>query len=181
MNNQNLHSAFYEKAADRKDYLYFEKVSCGGKIATTPHFHDSIELVTSVRGQCIIYINGVKTVIDEGESVFIDRYDIHYYMYLPGSVYYVFLVSEKYLDYCNGFDKKRLPAFLPVTAKSADIKVLLDSTYSLWENSNEAYRTGLVNVILGAFSNEYGLIDREYKSDSKVLVETMRYINENFR
>ena len=122
MNNQNSHTAFYEKAADRKNYLYFEKVSCGEKIATAPHFHDSIELVMSVKGQSIIYINGVKNVIKEGESVFIDRYDIHYYKYLPGSVYYVFLISEKYLDSCNGFDKKRLPAFLPATMKSDDIK-----------------------------------------------------------
>ena len=122
--------AFYEKMADAKNYVYFNKVVCNDKVAFYPHFHDSIELVLCVKGQCCVCINGIENLLEEGDGVFIDRFDVHFYRYFPESEYYVLLISEKYLDDDNGFNKKRLPEFLPKCEKYKDIERLLDNLYN---------------------------------------------------
>lgn len=177
---EKTNSAFYEKAADDNNYLYLNKVICKKNVATSPHFHDSIEVVMAIRGKCGIRINGDAYVLDEGDCAFIDRFDVHYYEYFPDSEYYVFLVSKKYLDESNGFDKKRPAAFLPKCENYDSLKSLFDSTYRLWSSSNETFRRGLVNVILGALSGHYILQDREFKGETKALVDALLYINENY-
>ena len=104
-------SGFYEKEADENSYLYFNKVNGINMVATVPHFHDSIEIVLAIKGECVIHINGTKITLNVGDCAFIDCFDVHYYEYFPKSEYYVFLVSEKYLNNTNGFDKKSFRCF----------------------------------------------------------------------
>lgn len=173
-------SGFYEKEADENSYLYFNKVNGINMVATVPHFHDSIELVLAIKGECVIHINGTKITLNVGDCAFIDCFDVHYYEYFPKSEYYVFLVSEKYLNNTNGFDKKKLSMFLPKCKKYEKFKELFDSVYNLWESSKETFRSGFVNIILGFLSEQYPLIERESNGDVKILVNTLLYINENF-
>ena len=120
--NKGMELAFYEKMADAKNYVYFKKVKCGDKTATYPHFHDSIELVLCTMGKCGVCINGKENILDEGDGAFIDRFDVHFYRYFPESEYYVLLLSEKYLDDDNGFNKNRLPEFLPKCEKYEEVE-----------------------------------------------------------
>jgi len=180
MGKENQMSAFYEKKADRNSYLYFNKVTEGNKMEGRAHFHDSIELVIMCEGSCSIYINGEECVLGEGDCAFIDRFDVHYYRYREKCNYYVFLVSEKFLNASNGFDKNRLAAFLPRCEKFDKIRNLVESAYLLWETGNETYRSGLANILLGVLSGQYPMIKREIKGEVKVLVDTLLYLNENF-
>jgi len=179
MEKEILRQAFYEKKADRNSYLYFNKVSSTERIDTRTHFHDSIEVVIMCEGSCSIHINGEEIVLRKGDCAFVDRFDVHYYGYREECTYYVFLVSEKYLDERNGFDKNRLAAFLPRCEKFEEIKNLVESAYLLWETGNETFRSGLVNTVLGALSGQYPLVKRETKGEVKTLVNTLLYINEN--
>lgn len=178
---QKKNIAFYEKKADENKYLYFKKVLCERIVATTAHFHDSIELVFVTKGKCGIHINGTEILLSEGDCAFIDRFDVHYYKYFENSEYYVFLISEKYLNDTNGFNKKRLSAFLPVNENYDKIKTVFESISSFWENSNEVFRIGAVNMVLGILSAHYPQKEREYKGEVKVLAEALMYINEHFK
>lgn len=173
-------SATYEKRADENNYIYFDKVRCENIVATNPHFHDSIELVLAIKGNCCIYINGKEYILEEGDCAFVDRFDVHYYRCFSGSEYYVLLVSKKYLDDSNGFNRKRLPVFLPRCEKFAEIKKLLDNVYVIWKDGNETFKRGIVNAILGFMSAQYSMTEREVKGEVQVLVNTLLYINENY-
>jgi len=173
--------AFYEKKADVKNYVYFNKVVCNDKVAFYPHFHDSIELVLCVKGQCCVCINGIENLLEEGDGVFIDRFDVHFYRYFPESEYYVLLISEKYLDDDNGFNKKRLPEFLPKCEKYKDIERLLDNLYELFDKESDVIKKGVANTVLGIFSNCYPQVDRKHNGEARLLVDALMYINENYR
>ncbi len=173
--------AVYEKDADLNNYIYFNKEKCEEEIVTSPHFHDSIELVVCVKGKCCVCINGADNVLMEGDGVFVDRFDVHYYKYFTGSEYYVLLVSEKYLDDDNGFKKKRLPVFLPKGEKYPKIKRVFDDIYALYDARNDVLKKGIVNIILGIMTASYPLEDRKSKGEAQVLVNALLYINENFK
>jgi len=174
-------SAFYEKIADENGYLYFKKYTFKyGLYQSFPHFHNSIEIVIVTKGKCTVFINGIENNLSEGDCVFIDRFDVHYYKYYPDSKFYVFLISEKYLDENNGFDKARLEMFLPKCEKYKQIISLFESAYEFWEDGSDSYREGVVNIILGALSSQYSLTECEEKGDVKTLVNSLIYINENF-
>ena len=148
---------------------------------TSPHFHDSIEVAVCVKGNCCVCINGTDNVITEGEGVFIDRFDVHYYKYFPDSEYYVLLVSDKYLDDDNGIKKKRLPVFLERCRRYAEINRLFDALYQMYDADNDVLKKGIVNVILGIMTSEYPLEERKDKGEVRVLINALLCINENFR
>ena len=173
--------AFYEKMADAKNYVYFKKVKCGDKTATYPHFHDSIELVFCTRGKCGVCSNGKENILDEGDGAFIDRFDVHFYRYFPESEYYVLLLSEKYLDDDNGFNKNRLPEFLPKCEKYEDIERLLDNLYELYDKKSDVIKKGVANTVLGILSTCYPQVERKQNGEARLLVDALVYINENFR
>ena len=173
--------AFYEKKADVNNYTYFNKVKCEKIVATSPHFHDSIELVLCVKGKCCVCINGKDNMLEEGDGAFIDRFDVHFYRYFSGSEYYVFLISEKYLDDDNGFNKKRLPEFLPGCERYSDIKRLFDDMYKLYDANNDVIKKGIANIILGFMASYYPPIERVSNGEALLLVEALLYINENFK
>ena len=173
--------AFYEKKADTKNYVYFNKVVCTDKVATYPHFHDSIELVLCIKGTCCICINGKENLLEEGEGAFIDRFDVHFYRYFPESEYYVLLISEKYLDDDNGFNKKRLPEFLPKCEKYGEIKRLFDDMYRLYDPNNDVIKKGIVNIVSGIMASYYPLVERKSDGEARILVDALLYINENFK
>ena len=172
---------FYEKKADDHKYLYFKKVISKKVVAVTAHFHNSIEIVFLTKGKCCIYINGNEILLSEGDCAFIDRFDIHYYKYFENSEYFVFLISEAYLDNTNGFNKKRLPEFLPKNDSFEKTKLVFESIYSYWESTNKAFRVGAVNMVLGMLSAQYPQKEREFKGETKVLLQTLMYINEHFK
>lgn len=178
----NTKSGFYEKNADEKGYLFFEKYSINNeKPQSFGHFHNSIEIVTVTKGKCSVFINGIENTLSVGDCAFIGRFDVHYYKYYPNSEFYVFLISEKYLGENNDFDKARLEMFLPKCEKYKHIISLFESAYEFWEDSSESYRKGAVNIILGALSSQYPLIEREEKGDVRTLVNSLIYISENFK
>lgn len=175
-----IESTFYEKEADENNYINFIKVMCKDTIATSAHFHDSLELVILTKGKCNIHINGEKVDLKEGDAAFIDRFDVHYYDYFPESEYYVLLVSRKYLDDINGFDKCALTMFLPKCEKYNQIISLFDDAYALWENSNIAFKRGFANLALGIMTKEYTTIVRRDKGDAKRFADILIYINQHF-
>lgn len=172
--------AFYEKEADKNSYLYFRKFRTETETLVSPHFHDSIELVWVTKGNCGIHINGEDFLLKEGEAAFIDRFDIHYYIHYPESEHYVLLISEAYLDNLNGFSDKRLPVFMPLGENFENIRNLLKNGDALFLKSNQTFKKGFVNVILGSLSSLFPLSPREFRGDVKALVNTLIYINENF-
>lgn len=179
MKSRRYDTAFYEKEADENKYLFFDKVVCKEE-SVPPHFHDSIEFVLVIKGQCDIYINGNKNQVKEGDGVFIDSFDVHYYEYYQGSEYYVFLISRSCLYSENILNQKRLPMFLKKSEKYEEIKGLFDNAYSLWKESNEVFRIGFVNMILGVMSSYYELTKLEKKGEVEIFVNTLLYINQHF-
>ena len=182
--------AFYEKEADENRYLYLDKVFVNGfskeefiqeTFITAAHFHNSIEIVLVIKGKIRIHINGTESLLFEGDCAFVDRFDIHYYEFCENSEYFVFLISEKYLNEINGFDKKRLSSFLPKSENYDNIRMIFECMFSFWADANETFRIGAVNIILGILSKEYQQKERKIKGEVKILVETLMYINEHFK
>ncbi len=171
---------YYDRNADKNKYLYFNYLTCNDNVATAGHIHDSIEFVFVTKGVCNIYINGEKICLSEGDAAFIDRFDVHYYEYVEGGEYYVFLISRECLNSTNEFDKYALNTYLPRSEKYPEIKKLFDSAYALWDKSNKALCEGFANMVLGIMAYQYPLIKREDKGDVKALVNALIYINENF-
>lgn len=171
--------ASYEKKADENSYLYFDKINCEGSLTTSPHFHDSIEVVLVTKGKCLIHINGTENMLNEGDFAFIDRFDVHYYTYFKDSSYFVLLISKKYV-HGTDFDKKKLDMYLPGLNNKSHITDIFDNAYSMWEESNETFKKGFVNIVLGALSSAFPLTERQTKGEVQVLANTLTYINENF-
>ncbi len=180
MDKRSTRSAFYEKEADANNYLYLRKLTSDKYVGRLPHYHDSVELVLTIKGQCVVFINGNKYILNEGELAFIDRFDVHYYEYIQDSEYYVMLINKKLLNDFNGFDKQKLPVFLQKCDKFDEFKQLFDSVYNLWHEANYVFRSGFVNIVLGMLSDQYTLVERELKGDVKALVHALMYLDENY-
>lgn len=172
--------SIYETAADTSGYIYFAKAVCREQWSLRPHFHDSVEITVVTKGTCHVRINAKEELLQPGTILFVDRFDVHDYHPDLGNEYYVVLVSSEYLDATNGLLKKTLPTFLRRPDAYETIKAFLEYAYPLWENSNETFRIGFVNTLLGLLTRYYDLCERDIKHDARVMTKALKYINQNF-
>lgn len=179
--SESVKREYYEQAADINGYILFRKYGTYDTEMICPaHFHDSVEFTFVTKGKLKMHINDKEYELCSGDVCFTDRFDTHFYTAFPGNEHYVVIISTKYLDSTNGFDKNRVSTYLPQFSAFTEIKELLDYTFNKWNTANEAYRLGFVNMLLGIFSSCCDMYPREYRNDVHVMLKALEYIEQNY-
>ena len=146
---------------------------------TPPHCHDTFEIMAVTKGYVDVVLNGEAHRINEGEILFLDRYDIHSFTFENCERYS--LVFSK--DYCRMLlDGNGTLANYPECGKDAfnEIKQALDKYFYLY---GEKIPSGLLveslaSFILGTIEHICGRIERNERA-GELMVEILEYIKEN--
>ena len=178
-----MNSSFYEKEADAANYIYFQKnvitESCSPQML--PHFHDSIEFVFMLKGECLVHINTEERIVRQGEITFARCFEPHFYIPKNGAEYYVVLISSRYLKSGFDFSGKTFPSFMPENGYSKKISQLLDVFYSVWDGSDDLLKSGLSDTILAVMRRAHSMTEVRGKKTTQTFVEILKFINGNFR
>ena len=173
--------SFYEKAADDSGYIFFHKyvVQNGQAPAVTLHFHDSIEFIFMLQGECLVRINSEEKKLSEGEIGFSNCFDTHIYKPEEGAQYYIVLISSKFLSSYD-FQAFTFTSFIEKKDDFAQIRAFLDMIYPLWDGAEDNFRLGFVQMLLGLMTRLYPLKEKEKGKAAEIMVAALRYINERF-
>ena len=171
----------YEKAADAKDYIKLSRTKYHPRFNYyhVAHFHNSIELVFMLRGQCRLKINNEEHVLSEGNAAFIDSFEMHHYTQTIDCEYYVVIISSKFFDSENKLKNFAFSHFLPKTEGFDKILEFLEFSDSVWESATPLFKFGFVNSLLGLMAQYYPLARVKRDRQSEALVAALRYINEH--
>jgi len=173
----------YEKAADAKNYILFERY--GGKtpsaVRVPPHFHNSIEIAFITSGECSLRINGEERVLKAGDAAFMKSFDLHDYFTTCGCEYYAVLISS---DYFDGINELRHLSFSPYLEKrdgSSEIFAFLDYAKTLWDSDDRLFASGFVNILLSLMKRVYSadLSLSDNARHGEVIAEALAYVDEN--
>ena len=171
----------YEKAADVKDYIMLMKTSYSPEFDSyhIAHFHNSIELVFMLSGECRLRINNEERILTEGSAAFIDSFDMHHYTQTRGCEYYVAVISSDFFDGDNKLNVSAFSPFLPKIDEFDKILEFLHYAYSLWNEASPLFKIGFVNMLLGLMTKLYPLEQVNRDKQSEALISSLRYINES--
>lgn len=173
---------FYEKGADAADYIYFQKncITEDELHCMLPHFHDSVEFVFMLEGECRIRINTEERTVRAGEITFARCFEPHYYNPEPGATYYVVLISSGYLNDYNDFRREAFPSFMQANEGFQKIREFLDFSYSVRAAANGSLKKGFADMLLGLMRLWYPLEPVRNAKATQAFIEVLKYINENF-
>lgn len=178
----------YEKLADIDKYCYF--VRAGGKsldyeIACLPHFHKNREFLFCLQGPQEVVINGQKLIVEAGDIVYVDEFEIHSYSNCKNAEAYILVLSAScFVLFDQNFVNQRLPRLMRKTNKTEEIFSLIKEWNSVHRKEKfveDHYKT-LVNsnrLFLLLFE-EYGTEKRNDLSNKTNIVNILNYIDEHY-
>ena len=175
--------SFYEKEADAANYIYFQRnvITDAMSAYIFPHYHDSIEFVFMIRGECLVHINTEEKTVRAGEITFARCFEPHFYIPKQGAEYYVVLISSRYITPEAGMAERTFPSFMERCEHGEKILRFLDLYYSDWDPADELLKCGLSDTLLAILRQSYPMTEIRDKKTTQTFVELLKYINENFR
>ena len=169
----------YEKSADSKDYLKLAKhvPTPGSAQRHLPHFHNSVEIMAVVKGECRLRVNAEERLLRAGDAAFIGSFDVHKYTPSEDCEYYFFLIGSEYFDGENQLGKVSFEPYL--IGQGAEIVDLFDFVHPKWSARDRLFKIGVANMLLGLVRTNFSEREREGRRQSEIHSAILRYINEN--
>lgn len=169
---------YYESAADADKHLFISDFGKNGLLTSVAHFHDSYEMVFLESGVCKVHVNAEEWTLQAGDAAFIDSFSTHFYTESENASGKVVVAGKNLLF---NFDKgMTFDVFLKNNGCSARVISFINSLGGL-VCANGAVKTGTANVILGLMQSYYPMKKRPEGKVSKIFVQILKYIDENFR
>lgn len=169
---------YYEAQADEKYHLHFNRIT--DSVNTPPHFHDSVEVLFMLSGECEACVNAVNKRIKKGDLVFIDGYDIHSFVSEDMNGYSV-VMSNTFLNLfkeLNGtFD-----TFLHVEGENFDkLTRFLEENHTVTRFKNPFLAQSFSCGFMGRLIELFELKPKNEDKRKNLIVKIMKYINKNYR
>ena len=176
-----LSQYYYEKSADRKDYVRIYKYdpTKNSKPRDHFHFHNSVELVFVTRGYCDIQIGNEKRSFSAGEIGFMNSFEPHKYLPNENTDYYAVLIGSEFFDGVNNLKNLSFPTFMPRCDAFDAVSEFIEFSYARWDDTNAVFKYGFANMLLGLLMQHYPTYKKETNKQSEVMINALRHINEN--
>lgn len=174
-----LSQYYYEKSADRKEYVTIHKFVPGSAPKNRFHFHNSVEMVFITRGFCELKIGNETRRLSEGEVGFMNSFEPHMYLPEDETEYYAVLIGAEFFDGVNNLKDRSFPTFMKRSDSFDSIRDFISFAYDRWDGTNPVFKYGFANMLLGLMMKYYPTHKKERDKQSEVIVNALRYINEN--
>ena len=174
--------AWYEKLADAKDRILFDKKEFLTGMSGThpPHFHNAIEITVCLGGESEFFVNGKAYPITRGTVCFANSLDIHKYKFEKGTVRYVAVMSVEVLKAVGWDINTVFPAVVNDSDFFAELKKLFEVAEKNWDPSNKMLKLGFAGMLL-ATAKKVASVDSEKRGGrySEVMLDMLQYISSN--
>lgn len=181
---------YYEKLADIDGYAYFVKSgenSVGElthEIICHPHFHKSREFLCCTHGTIPVIIGGEKIMMQEGDIVFVDSFEVHSYGCGKDSEAYILVLGSNFFEI---FDKKFINKRFPRLMNDRDVNKKIIDFLKEWKSHyrKDMYKEEFYSIFVNCnrlFLNlmEVYEIEDKIALPSKVhIVDILQYIDEH--
>lgn len=101
----------YEKCRDETEKLQYIKSFKTVQTLFATHFHEITEIVYLESGKIETTINGTTFTAEEGDAIFINRFDLHSYKSEAGNLTHVFIMGKSLSEPFFRNIKGRFPEF----------------------------------------------------------------------
>ena len=176
-----LSQYYYEKSADKRDYVRIYKYNPDTKSNNRFqfHFHNSVELVFLTGGCCEIRIGSTSQILNKGEIGFMNSFEPHMYLPTESTEYYAVLIGSEFFDGVNNLKNLSFPTFMSRCEAFDSISKFIEFAYEEWDDTSSVFKYGFANMLLGMLMRHYTPHKKELDKQSEVLIKALKYINEN--
>ena len=174
--------AWYEKLADAKDRILFEKkeFAIGQSGTHPPHFHNAIEITVCLEGESEFFVNGSFYSISGGTVCFANALDIHKYKFGEGTVRYVAVISAEILK-AVGWDRSYIfPTVVNDPEFFNELKMLFEVAEKNWDPDDKMIKLGFAGMLL-AIVKKVASADSKKRSGryNEAMINILQYISSN--
>lgn len=177
MNTENNLTQFQlEPERDKPDFFHIMKYTSDGYYA---HFHRNSELYCVFEGEVKVSINDETYVLRDGEAVFINSLDLHFYQCDESAKIGIILIGYRYMrDFRALFPNDNVPTLLKNVKQNERIFNLLTELNEK-ENFSEFEKFSYANLLLHYITNAYG-VSKKKSSHKFLLIDVIQYVYDNF-
>ncbi len=181
-------SFVYERRADGVGYLMLDRYTRERhhEYNSTPHLHNSLEMILVERGEYSVCINGEEHRLFAGEAAIIDVLTPHTAGLLSASEEFsvwAVVISPEYLGSVSFIDKRALPRYVRLGECRDGVFSLLrgfEGYGKHLESATESLRSGFVLMLLGALEAEFGTEARGDTKRRELLCELISFVGSHF-
>jgi AraC-like DNA-binding protein len=173
---------YYERVVDEKSYYLFFYAEYNENTEphfTPPHCHDAPELLIVTKGSVDGVINGESVVVNAGEMIFLDSYDIHSFTFSDCERYS--LVFSK--DYCRMLAGDGLTLPTRPLLKGDEFSRIVERLSEYYKAYGEHIPSpllveSLVSFVLGTVELSVGKVERGERK-SELMIDVLEYVRRN--
>lgn len=149
----------------------------------TYHFHKQLELYYIINGNKIMFLNGKKYVLKEGDVLLINSFVSH--LSVPdkeSSRQYLIKLPEQYCQSYFAYMKgKKLKTPLILAKNTAELKPYFDTIVTEHKDMNPLLLQGSIDVLLGKIVDYCGYEESSNCLSGDIIEQIVDYIYKNFK
>lgn len=176
--------AFFEQTTQKIGERLNSVQFCANRNYPYPaHFHSNLEMLCVKKGPYPVAINGETYIIDSGEIVIFDQYDIHEYLDKPTEFNEdrTLVIPQQYLISFNAKRKNKKIVSPVIKSKEAcDKVIMIIDTFIAPDLNDEQIVAPAINLILSVILKELRFSD-EIMYDANLLKNILSVIYNNYR
>lgn len=162
---------YYE--ADRDNSLYVAQRDC----LSSPHFHQSVEIVFVIRGEKPIRVNNRLYTLQEGDFLLLMPYDVHEYLPSGGEQLCAAFPPEDCRDFLAAIHNLTLEENR--FEKSDFTQDVYAHMKLLKEKKNPVFLRGIINYILGSVLSA-GNFSQKKTEHRDILRNILEYVDKHY-
>ena len=151
----------YEKCRDETEKLQYIKSFKTVQTLFATHFHEITEIVYLESGKIETTINGTTFTAEEGDAIFINRFDLHSYKSEAGNLTHVFIMGKALSEPFFRNIKGRFPSILK--NKEANKEIFETVLKLIKFSGSDSLDTGICCLLLGLIEKFYPSVCTEEK------------------
>ena len=148
------------------------------------HFHSNIEVLYVISGEIEAIIGGKSRILTANCACIASSYDSHNYISHKDSEVYILIIPSDSIGEFNVLSRNMLfkDNFLLECERSVQLKAALENLLEFHETRDLFLPKGYIYTILGIFIEQLGLVKRQAKVTSNVLMrDILIHMEEHFQ
>lgn len=167
----------YEKCKDETEKLQYIKSFKTVQTLFATHFHEITEIVYLESGKIETTINGTTFTAEEGDAIFINRFDLHSYKSEAGNLTHVFIMGKSLSEPFFRNIKGRFPSILK--NKEANKEIFETVLKLIKFSGSDSLDTGICCLLLGLIEKFYPSVCTE-KKETHLVRRIVDFIDKHF-